>query len=163
MPQVTAASYPIKIGDKTYEMRPLTDRDVDEINNWLRSTFIQMARNSFTPDMKAAEREETLSVAMSRARKLSFMSGEGAEVIGSIDGVSRVLWQGCRSKHPTLTFEEFYAEIFRLKDKSAQDLANDIEASMLIWQEINVGKQAPAKTADASGEPTGAAGEGKKE
>lgn len=157
MPQVTAASMPITIGKRTFEMRPLTDRDVDEINNWLRSTFIQMARNAFTPDMKSSEREEMLGVAMSKARKLSFMSGEGAEVIGSIDGVSRVLWQGCRSKHPTLTFEEFYGHVFALKDISPEDLAHDIEASMLIWQEINVGVKAIAKEEGAAGK------EGKKE
>lgn len=152
MPQVTAAAFPITIGDATYEMSPLTDRDVDEINNWLRASIIKMARDSLVPGMTPAEREELLGVAMTKARQLSFMEGEGARIISSLDGVSRVVWQGLRRRHPELQWDEFKSRVFALKDADEDSLAADVSAMMATFQEINVGKGAQKKTQGAQAE-----------
>lgn len=141
MPQMTAAPFPVTIGPYTYEMSPLCDRDIDEINNWLRSTFIQMARDSLTPGMTREEREEVLGVAMSRARKLSFIEGEGAELASSLDGACRVLWQGLRRRQPELSWGAFKQRVWELKDVDETQLAHDIKAAMMTWQEINAGEK----------------------
>ena len=140
MPHVTAAPFPIKLGAFTYEMSPLSDSDTEVINNWLRASYIQMARDSLTPKSTEVEREETLRIAMTTARKLSFMEGDGAEIISSLEGVTRVLWQSIRRKHPEVSWELFRQRVWELKDLSEAELSHDISTAMSVWKEINVGK-----------------------
>lgn len=153
MPHVTAAPFPIKLGKFTYEMSPLSDSDTEAINNWLRASYIQMARDSLTPKSTEAEREETLRIAMTTARKLSFMEGDGAEIISSLEGVTRVLWQSIRRKHPEVSWELFRQQVWELKDLSEAELSHDISTAMSVWKEINVGK---AGKIDAPPPKTGA-------
>jgi hypothetical protein len=153
MPQVTAAPFPVKIGEYTYEMSPFSDRDIDEINNWMRASYIQMARDSLVPGMSREEREETLGVAMTRARKLSFLEGEGAEIAGSLDGACRVMWQGFRRKQPELSWEVFKNRVWKLKELNENELAKDMMAVMRVWKEINVGETVADKD-NTEGEDT---------
>ena len=131
MPDVTAASYPLTLNGITYSLSPLTDRDIEEVNNWLRASVINMARDSLTSDMSKDERSEILGVAMKEARSLSWMHGEGSKIITqSIDGVSRVMYQGVVKNHPNVTFADFLSNMY--KDPSG------VESSLAIWRELNL-------------------------
>lgn len=132
MPQsVTAAPHPVELGGQTYLMSPLTDGDFEQLNNWLRSGVIQMARQSLTPDMLAEEREETLAVAMREARKMSYLSEAGRASLASIDGTAQLLWLGLRRNHPALTADEVRSLVFE---------GDDALAVLKIWEEINLGE-----------------------
>jgi len=144
MPQVTGASHPVKFGDRAYDMSPLTDKDIDEVDNWLRSTYLQTARLGLE-GLNEEERQELLGVALKTARGLSFMSKDGAKIAGSLDGVTRVVWQGLKVNHPSLTYDAFKAEIFALKKVDAEKLGADLLLAMSIWSEINVGAKIKAK------------------
>lgn len=134
MPQsVTAAPHPIVLGGQTYLMSPLTDGDFELLNNWLRSSVIQMARDSLSPDLTAEEREETLAVAMREARKMSYMSEAGRTTLASIEGTAQLIWLGLRKNHPNLSAEEVRELVFG---------GDDTLAILKIWEEINLGESA---------------------
>lgn len=139
MPQVTAAPFPVTFAGTTYLMSPLTDKDSDEINNWLRASYIAMARESLTPGMSKSEREEILGIAMDRARRLSFIEGEGSKLVSTLEGFIRVVYQGLKKNHPDLVWEKFKADVFDLKNKNADDLSRDVDAATKIFEEINIG------------------------
>lgn len=137
MPQVTAAPFPITFGSQTYSMSPLRDTDIDEINNWLRASYIKMARESIDASMSKVEREELLGVAMDRARRISFMEGNGSDLVSSLEGFIRIFWQGIKRNHPGIPFDAFKSSIFSLKDKTPDALAADVDANMKVFTELN--------------------------
>lgn len=130
MAEVTAAAWPIHLGDREYALSPLSDQDSEELTNWLRASFIQMARDSLPPEATQAQRDETLGIAMREARALNWFSPEGAKVVKSIDGVSRVLWQSLKKRHPELTHKQVRA---LMTDPGTIDYV------MTVWKEANVG------------------------
>ena len=131
MPQMSAARFPIPFSDVTYYMSPLTDRDIDELDNWLRASYLQMARNSLEGVTDQELRRETLQIAMDHARTLSWMQGEGSEIAGTLEGITRVLWQGMRHNHPELAYET-------LREKMRDPL--NAEYALTVWRELNLGK-----------------------
>lgn len=139
MPQVTAAAHPVVIGGVTYMFAPLTDRDSDEIDNWLRGEYIRGARASLDENTPAQEREEILRIAIRDASRLSYMTGEGARMIASFRGIFRVIWQGLRREQPNLSFDEFRDRMSKLKEKDEQSLSDDVDATLAVFKELNVG------------------------
>lgn len=135
MADVTAAPMPLMLAGTEYLMCPLSDKDIAELDNWLRSGMIKAASDSLTDDMSQAARDEVLRVAITEARSTSFLTGTGARVMATPDGIARVLWQGLKRRHPELTHEK------------VREMLGDprtIEYCMLQWHELNVGKMAQA-------------------
>jgi hypothetical protein len=141
MAEVTAASFPITLAGKEYRLSPLSDRDNSELTNWLRASFIQMARDSLPGNATQQERDETLAVAMREARGISWFSREGAKVMRSLEGVARVVWQSLRKEHPELTPEQVRE---MLVDERT------IDHALAVWREINVGNAVKETTQPGS-------------
>lgn len=132
MPQsVTAAPHPVTFGDRHFLMSPLTDGDFEQLNNWLRSSVIQMARRSLTSDLTAEEREETLAVAMREARKMSYLSEAGRTAMATVDGTAQLLWLGMRNNHKDLTSDEVRSMMLN---------GDDMLSALKVWEEINLGE-----------------------
>jgi hypothetical protein len=144
MADVTAAAFPIVLSGEQYRMTPLTDRDIEELNNWLRGSFIRMARAAITDDMSQRERDEVITIALREARRLSWMEGYGAELMASgIDGMARVIWQSLQRHHAgEITHEQVAAALM--------DPAT-LEESTLIWQELNFKKRDKDAAANGDG------------
>lgn len=106
MSTVTAASFPIQLAGKEFHMSPLTDRDIDELDTWLQAQMVEIARASLKDDMSEREREEILGAAMREASRMTWLSGDGARKMRTLRGVSRVLWQSLRRRHPELSHDE---------------------------------------------------------
>jgi hypothetical protein len=86
-------------------MSPLTDKDIAELDNWLQSRVVEIAVRAIPQNAPAALREELLTIALKHATSMSWMTGEGAKQMGTIDGVSRVLWQSLKKEHPDITHD----------------------------------------------------------
>lgn len=97
---------PIFLGKEEYLAQQLTDRDISELDEWIRSRFIEMARKSLASDASEEERERTLRVAMREAQSMTWVSGQGARIIGTIDGLARLMWQMIHHNHPGVTPEQ---------------------------------------------------------
>lgn len=112
MADVTAAPAEIVLGDKTFRMSPLTDADMSEIDNWLRVRALRLARESVA-GATAAERREVMQLALEFVPNISFTQHSGAEMMGTLDGVARLLWQGIQHNHPDVTLAEIQSRILK--------------------------------------------------
>ena len=110
-------------------MSPLTDRDISELDEWVRARYIATARASLE-GVTGPDREETLRIAMDRAMALTWLSGEGLKLIATIDGTARLLWQSIYRSHPDLKYEDL-----RQLMLDPRNIANVNEA----FKELNVG------------------------
>lgn len=112
--RVTAAPAILKFKDgTTYEFSPLTDRDMEELDEWLAARVVENARNSLTPGMTPQEREETLSIAMRVSLEITFLSKTGAKMLSSLDGMVRLCYQSVRKRHPNVTPSQLREQLMK--------------------------------------------------
>jgi len=111
-PQASPVS--VDINGNDYRMSPLTDRNIGEINNYIRSNLIKAARESLTDDTPQNLVDTTLRVAMKEAQKLDWM--RDAELIQSPEVLLYVFWLSFQKESPCT------------KDELATDLFTDMDA-----------------------------------
>ena len=114
--QLTGAGYPMEIHGKKYSARTLTDKDHAELDGYVQNELMRVARDSLLPDMTQEERREQLSVALLTVGGLSWSSGDGYRIMGSLKGMSRLGWQMIKHYHPQLSFGQFYEYVVSDKD-----------------------------------------------
>lgn len=112
MAEITGAPVPIWLGKEEYLLSPLTDKDIAALDNWIRARHIQIARSSFTEETTPVERTEILTIAMQQAASLTWMGPSGAKIMSTLDGVSRVVYQGLLKKHPEITHAKVMSLLF---------------------------------------------------
>lgn len=94
--------HPITIGGRTYEVSPLDDDSHLSLDEWVRAQYIN--RNvKLLAALPQADKELALRVAYSEAATISWMSGFGARLMGTIEGVAQLLYEGVRKNHPDVT------------------------------------------------------------
>ena len=114
---LTNAPLSMKLSGKEYLISPLNDQDASMLDEYVRSVFM---RTAVLAAQAAGERsviaQKIIETAVAQAPLISFLSAQGAALIKSIDGVSRILWQGARHNHPGLTHEEVRKAMYGNKD-----------------------------------------------
>ncbi len=95
---------------------PLTDRHIVELEKWAQGRLIENARNSLTPGMNQAQRDETMALAMMTSLSVTLRSEIGAAMIGTVDGMSQLVWRMISVRHPEVTIEEIRALMFNPKN-----------------------------------------------
>lgn len=105
--RVTGAATPVKLtnGEETLEFQfsPLSDKDIDEIDEWLQSRAIDLARASLHDGLTQRERDETMNAAQRLAMEVSMLSPSGAKMLSTVAGLTRLCWQSARKNHKDLT------------------------------------------------------------
>lgn len=132
--EATAAPATVRIGGTEYKLSPLTDEDRGILDQWVRSRHMKIARDSLDANAPMEQRELTERVALSQASTLSFMSGHGASLMGTVEGMAQLFWCAMRRYHPELTpsdvaemvtnpenLEEFQSEFERLNNIATQE------------------------------------------
>jgi hypothetical protein len=132
--RLNGAAVPLILVNKSGEevtllITALTDKDMTELDEWVRSEYIKNARLSLPANASTEERNETLALAFNQAFGLTFISGLGARMMGTVDGVSRLIWQGCRKEQPGITFEFVKSLMFDAKN---------VATSNETWKNLNV-------------------------
>jgi hypothetical protein len=125
---LAAASYPIKLNDVIYNVAPLDDVDIVELDNYVRQVHIETAATSAV-NLPAAVQDRILSIAVKQASGLSAMSPEGAMILRNTAGVARMLWQGIKRNHPDVTYE---------KIRSLITSKESIAEANRVFHELNV-------------------------
>jgi len=127
---MTAASMPITLGGKELAFSPLTDKDIAELDNWVRTEYIKMARDSLDTVDEPALRAETIKSAMDTAAGLTWMSGQGAQMMQTVNGMSRLCFQSVRRGDPTVTHEWLREQLLDHRNvaevRRAFEMANNI-------------------------------------
>jgi len=114
--EATAAPGEVTIGDKTYRMSPLTDRDIGELDNWIQAKSLRIARESIPKDASTDEYNRMITAAMVGIQSLTMSSTRGAAVMASVDGLARALWQGIHPHHPDVTVDDVASALYTAKD-----------------------------------------------
>lgn len=164
-PRLNGASYPItlrrtvmdeesgesRVEERTFNLTPMSDRDMTELDNWLQAEYVRLARASLPDFCTPEERQETIQMAISKAMTLTFLSGEGAKIMGTVQGMARLIWTNLKRHHPDVSFEELKSYMY--------DPANIKEANE-TWRNLNLGPRLPK--GDKGGEAPGKSEPGKR-
>ena len=109
---VTAARASVLLDGREFIVHPLNDRDIEELNVWLRAKHLRMVRASFDEDTTEADKNRIELIAQRVAIGLTWMHGQGAAIMASPVGLARILWQSTRRDHPEMTMDEFNSLMF---------------------------------------------------
>jgi len=82
---ITSATADITVGGRTLEMRPLTVRDIEVVDNWLRVKFMRAIREAADGD------EQTLAVGMGEMLKISYYNAAGNKVLATVTGIAKII------------------------------------------------------------------------
>lgn len=135
--------------DREYQTRPLSDGDMDEINAWLRSEYLRRIEEGLKGVQNPKVADLMLDRALSTVTTIDFLdNGPGSKMVGTVDGLSRLLWQSMREDHPELTHE-------RLKLILMQP--ENVKRGQRHWIQTNLGAGREAK------KPAGEPGRGREE
>lgn len=135
---IVAAPYEFQLGDKTFRLSPLTDRDIEELDNWLRNRIIHMARVA-SLTLVDSERKLILESAITVASTTSWMSPEGSKIMGTLDGIAQLTLQGLRKHHPEVTFGGIRLLLIG---------ATEIESATTAFQQVNNSESKKKKLKD---------------
>lgn len=133
---LASARRPIRFGNTEYLASPLTDRDIAELDEWIQEHYIDLARRSLRSSTSEADRELTMRVAMREALTLTWLSGQGARIIGTIDGLTRLLWQMVQHNHPNVTPAQLRAHL-----TDPRTLQENISRINDTFEKLNVGPE----------------------
>lgn len=92
---ITTALTPCRIGEKEYQLRPLTIKQIDELDHWMQIKFLRSVREAAEGD------EDMLRFGMHEMVRYSFFTKAGARFLSSIPGVSKMI-----SISANLSYEE---------------------------------------------------------
>lgn len=110
---VTGAPRPLVFADgTTYRFSPMSDKDIDELDMWVRAQFVRVARESLRgSDVSQIERDEIIRMAMREAMGLTFLWGPGAALMQTTAGLVRQAWQSIKKCHPEVTEDELRKQL----------------------------------------------------
>lgn len=155
-PRLTGAATPLTLeGDdgETIELstRPLTDRDMDELDAWLRREYVARLEAATEGASESMRRDVMIHVA-STVPSVHFMdAGIGSRMIASPVGLARLIWQSCRRDQPDLKFARLKSMLIRVDNR---------KKARRHWEDQNIGpssspgKEGSEAGGDESAEPT---------
>jgi len=121
--RMAGAASPLRFADGTeYQMSPLTDRDISELDEWVRCRFINLAMRSLPDDMSESDRTKFRVNAVHEAMTLTWMSGRGAQQMASVDGIARLVWQSVKRNNPGVAEDELRRHLFSRENLAAVQL-----------------------------------------
>lgn len=82
---ITRATAECTVGGEALTIHPLTVKNIEEINNWMRVRFLRSVRESANGD------QDVIALGMQEMLKLSFFSRVGQRCLTSLDGIAKVL------------------------------------------------------------------------
>ena len=105
-------------------LRPLTDRDISELDEWVRAQYLKTVRESLR-DADDDERAKEMTAASLTALGLSWMSGPGASMIATVDGMAKLVHQ---SVEEDISYESLRKLMFS---------AENVNESRRVFREAN--------------------------
>ena len=120
-----ASAVPVQINGKSFRVSPLTDRNIGEVNHYLRSKAIKTARESLDKDTPPDLVDATLRIAIQEASKIDWT--DDVSLIMAPDCMMYIFWLSLQREHPNYTQEDF-----------SQDVGSDPECLARIMDAFNI-------------------------
>ena len=118
----------ITLGDAEFLMAPLTDRDIQELNNFIKQDILKNAKDSCRSETNIILVEATMKAALAQVSKVDWILN--SDLLQSIDRIAYLLWMGVRSNPPKPT-REMFTEVL------LQDWAEYFDICMEAMQLVN--------------------------
>jgi hypothetical protein len=119
-PNLTGASYPLKISGKEFEASAFSERDYDEIDLYIQSKIIEVAKRNLD-SLYPSERTQFLQAAIKAAASSGWGTEEGNRIMLTVEGALRLGWQ--LVKKTGISWEDFH-ELGRKEDQLTNNLLN---------------------------------------
>src|SRR5688572_3764854 len=95
-PRLTDAGYPMQIGNQEFLACMYTDRDFDEVLQWVRSRYINIASDAAARNPEPESAQMILSVAIQQATQIYWDSDYTSEILWTVEGIMRRGYQMLR-------------------------------------------------------------------
>ena len=127
---VTNAPVPLVIKEKEYMCAALTDRQLQELTNWIRAKYVERAVES-AAYLDAILAQELKAAAFKTASTLSIDSEEGRSVFVTEKGAARVLYlmQLNSTKEP---FEKCLKSVEKANEEEATSIYTTFSSLMAV-------------------------------
>lgn len=147
---VTKATYPITLGDQEFNLTPLSIKDIETIDNWLRKKVIRSAAEASSEVDDPALSARIMDSAMSKAASISMLTPSGMSSLMTPLGIAKIFHVSLIKEHPDLTLEDIASLVSKpgAMDSAFQEFqaANDMGAAS--------GTDEPGPAGDHSPDPT---------
>lgn len=138
-PTITGAAIPLTFADgTTYQASPFSDRDIDELDEYVRHVLIRNARQSCRDaDVTPEEAQRIESTALEMSISITWMSGVGARLMSQPRGMARLVWQSVKHNHPDVTEDQIHKQLLD---------PENVRAANSTFAQANIGtSRRPAK------------------
>lgn len=128
--RLVGAAKPYTFNDGTeLWLTELGDREIIELDEWVRSEYIRTQREANRKDINLTEDEADRAerIMQETAATLQWYTGLGLRVMVSVTGMSQIIFVSARKRHPELKIEKV-RELLLNKDNL--DLANEAFADL---------------------------------
>lgn len=126
-PSLTGAAVPLLISGKTFQAIAFTDRDYDELDEYIQSKVIEVAKKQLQ-GLSQNERSEMLQAAIKAASSSGWGTLEGNKIINTVEGSIRLGWQMIKVRHPNISWEDFLS-LARKSDGQLKDNIFNIDVA----------------------------------
>lgn len=111
--RLTGAAKPVIFSDGTeILLSPVSDIDSVELDMWVRARYLQIQRESISESSSEELKERIERIAQETASTLCWYLDQGARMMASIDGLSRIIWQCSKNNGHKLTYEQLREKLF---------------------------------------------------
>ena len=119
------SGYPMKIGGQEYTASALTDLDYGDLDNFIKSTYVNIAVAA-GDELPSDKKKELISIALNNSLEIGWDTPEGDKILYSGRGMIRLGYQMIRKRHPTVTFKEF-------REHASKDVGASIQAIEIAY------------------------------
>lgn len=106
----------IQLDGETYFASPLDDKDIQELDLFVQQQFMKSVYATMPEGLAGEDKDRAVALAQVTCSRMTFMSGEGARIIATVPGMTRLTWQMLHHNHPDLTVTELYAKLMNPKN-----------------------------------------------
>lgn len=127
--RLTGASTPVIFSDGfELNLSPLSDKDITELDNWVRARYLYIARSGISENATDEEKDRIERIAQQTAATLCWYLGYGASIMACLDGLCRILYQAAQNNHKGLTYDDLHERLLQQtnNEKFANDAVEDI-------------------------------------
>lgn len=100
----------LPLDGKVYLADPLTDDGYRELDKWIRQRYLE--ENYAVLPEKSEDKKLAMEIIQKTASTLSFFSAEGARLLATVEGMSKLVSILTRKNHPELT-QDFVSALLR--------------------------------------------------
>ena len=108
----STTKHPVVVGDRTYQVSPLSDEARDALDEWVRRKFVDGSMDIVNAIEDEQTRDRAIDRLMANAMGVTWASPKGAELMATPDGQAYLFFVACQQNHPELTFEELKEHFF---------------------------------------------------